>query len=69
MARERATAMESAGEARAARPVRFDPAPGDRERPERCARRYGPSESPYVRMALFERMESDEGEGRRRPPP
>jgi hypothetical protein len=45
--------------------VRLDPALGDHERLERCGRRYGLSESPYVRMAQFERMESDEGEGRR----
>jgi hypothetical protein len=43
------------------RPVRLDLTHEDHERLERCARRYGLSKSSYVRIALFERMESDEG--------
>jgi hypothetical protein len=45
---------------RATRPVRLDLSIEDHKRLERCAKRYGISKSSYVRVALFERMGSDE---------
>lgn len=41
-------------------PVRLDLDATDHERLERWAKRYGLNKSSYVRMALFERMESEE---------
>lgn len=62
MAKKRAVKkMDAVSAEKATRPVRLDLTVADHERLERCARRYGLSKSSYVRMALFERMESDEG--------
>jgi predicted DNA-binding protein len=47
---------------RETKPVRLDLSLADHERIERSAKRFGLSKSAYVRQALFERLESDEGQ-------
>jgi hypothetical protein len=60
MAKKRAPKVTATKEEKATRPVRLDLGADDHERLERCARRFGLSKSSYVRMALFERMQSDD---------
>jgi hypothetical protein len=53
--------VDAVAESRETKPVRLDLSLADHERIERAAKRFGLSKSAYVRMALFERLESDEG--------
>ena len=62
MAKKKAPAKVNAvADERETKPVRLDLSLSDHERIERSARRFGLSKSAYVRMALFERLEADEG--------
>lgn len=61
MAKKRAGKVTATESDKATRPVRLDLSPEDHVRLERNAKRYGLSKSSYVRMALFARMEADEG--------
>jgi hypothetical protein len=66
MAKRKAAKMGATAPAtKETKPVRLDLSLADHARIEASASRYRLSKSAYVRMALFERLESDEREARR----
>jgi hypothetical protein len=63
MAKKVRKRVRAVAEEQGTKPVRLDLSLSHHARLERLARRLGLSKSSYVRMALFERMERDEGKG------
>jgi hypothetical protein len=61
--RKAAPKVSTVAEERATKPIRLDLPVPDHKRIERSAKRFGLSKSAYVRQALFERLEADEGKG------
>jgi hypothetical protein len=53
--------VSTVAEERETKPIRLDLVLADHDRIERSAKRFGLSKSACVRMALFERLEADEG--------
>jgi len=54
---------KAAREERLVKGVRLDLSPANHKRLERCARERGLTMASYARMALLERLKTDEGQG------
>lgn len=62
MAKKRASKVPAVEEPKVARPVRLDLSPVDHDRLERIARGKGLNKASYARMAVLERLKSDEAD-------
>jgi hypothetical protein len=60
MAKKVAARPAQQAQERSGRPVRLELSAGDHERLERCARERGLSKASYARMAVLERLKTDE---------
>lgn len=63
MAKKRATKVEVVKVERSGKPVRLDLADPDFERLERVAKHMGLTKASYARMAVLERIRTDEAKG------